>query len=50
MEVGKPLRTLVVEPLEDPIRAEPKQQTVTREAEESVVVEEECQLPITPAR
>jgi hypothetical protein len=49
MELGKPLRTLVVEPLKDPIRDEPKQRPVTREAEEPAV-EEECAPPITPAR
>jgi hypothetical protein len=49
MELGKQLRTLVVEPLEDPTADEPKQPTVTREGEEPAV-EEECPLPTMPAR
>ncbi len=39
MELGKPLRTVVVEPI-----ADPKQQTVTRPPKEP------CPRPITPHR
>jgi hypothetical protein len=39
MELGKPIRTVVVEPV-----ADPKQQTVTRP------VEVPCARPTTPAR
>jgi hypothetical protein len=49
MELGKALRTIVVEPLEDPAPADPKHQAVAREAE-ALPAEEECALPTTPAR
>jgi hypothetical protein len=42
MELGKPLRTLVVEPLEDPAPRE--------DEEPEVIAEEECELPTMPAR
>jgi hypothetical protein len=42
MELGTPLRTIVVEPVEDPVPLE-------EEAREETA-EEECALPTIPAR
>jgi hypothetical protein len=42
MELGKPLRTIVVEPLEDPLSYEDEEIDET--------AEEECAPPTTPAR
>ena len=44
MELGKPIRTVIVEPL-----ADPKHQPVTRPREE-VQEREECALPTTQNR